>query len=299
MTCPDPIKMACRCLILMIVIQGSPAPAESNDFPIEARRLPGVERLVEFDEGMLCGSQPETVQALDALKRLGVGTIICVDGVPPEVAAIEARDMSVMHIPLGYGEVTARQRLQLAAALHQAGSESKVYIHCHHGYHRSGAAAAIASVATGRLTASEAIDRMKRSGTSPDYKGLWTSVDATVRLKPEVIASVPPPPASIAPLGMVESMIRADDLMDRLDPQDPASWSIRDAALLADLFRQLQQDSSIETHGARFASQMDDSWKRAVELETGIEDRLDPERLLLIRHRLAASCKACHASHRN
>ena len=278
---------------LVIVMLAGTSP------PITPEKISGIDRYLQFDDFIFCGAQPKNELALDELKKRGIKTIICVDGTQPQVAAIQEREMNVMHVPLGYGISTSEQRMQLAAALHLAGHESPIYIHCHHGYHRSGAAAAIASIATGRLTHQQALDRMKRSGTSPAYHGLWKSVRDTKRLELHVIEALKPPPTALPAMGMVASMLKAEELMDQLDPAKPEKWEAQDAAQLADVFRQLRQNAMIESSPASFASQMTHTFELANALETRLASKNKHDDLMAIRNRLAMSCQACHASHRN
>src|SRR5262249_21685483 len=80
--------------------------------------------------GLFTGAQPEGAAGFDALREMGVRTIVSVDGARPDVAAAAARGMRYVHIPVTYAEVTTEQRLEIARAIRDL--PGPVYLHCHH-----------------------------------------------------------------------------------------------------------------------------------------------------------------------
>ena len=150
--------------------------------PIE---LPGLSNLVAFQaieagrSGVISGSAPEGDRGFDSLEQLGIRTIISVDGAPPDAKAAAARGMRTVHIPIQYNGLTDLQRTTLVRAVRDL--PKPIYLHCHHGKHRSAAACAIVAVSLGWLTTDEAAARMRVAGTSDGYRGLWACVaDASV-----------------------------------------------------------------------------------------------------------------------
>jgi protein tyrosine/serine phosphatase len=69
--------------------------------------------------------------------------------------------------------VPAERAAELAKAVRDL--PGPIYIHCHHGKHRSPAAAAVACVAAGLLAPERAPAVLKEAGTSPNYRGLFAS----------------------------------------------------------------------------------------------------------------------------
>ena len=82
-------------------------------------------------------------------------------------------------------------KLELVRASRDALREGPVYVHCHHGKHRSAGAAGTVAVSLGWLTAEKAIERMKVSGTAPNYTGLYQCTAEAMPLGVEVIDRVP------------------------------------------------------------------------------------------------------------
>jgi protein tyrosine/serine phosphatase len=62
---------------------------------------------------------------------------------------------------------------ELAKAVREL--EGPIYIHCHHGKHRSPAAASVACVAAGLVPKSQGVAILELAGTSPNYRGLYES----------------------------------------------------------------------------------------------------------------------------
>ena len=57
---------------------------------------------IEVPGGLVSGGLPESQEAFEELKRLGIKTIISVDGVKPNVQMAQAYGMRYVHIPHGY-----------------------------------------------------------------------------------------------------------------------------------------------------------------------------------------------------
>src|SRR5262249_27875258 len=142
---------------------------------------PGIHNAVTYHDGFVSGSVPEGDAGFDTLAAMGVKTIISVDGAEPEVDKARARGIRYIHLPIGYNGFDEQRRLHLSRATRDAMADGPVYIHCHHGKHRSAGAAATIAESLGWLTPQEGVARMKVSGTSPDYKGLYAcALSATV-----------------------------------------------------------------------------------------------------------------------
>ena len=127
---------------------------------------------VSFHEHVISGQKPGPAHFAQ-LDSLGVSTIICVDSVPPNVNAASQYGIESIHIPMHYGVQDLSKRITLIAATKHGLERGNVYIHCHHGKHRSAAAAGISLVGLGLATNHEMQEKMKESGTSLSYPGLW------------------------------------------------------------------------------------------------------------------------------
>lgn len=284
-----------------------PGPAD----PI-ARDAPGLHNLVAFHDGVISGSVPEGPEGFDSLQGLGVRTIVSVDGAVPDVAAARLRGMRYIHLPIGYDGFDETRRAELTRAVLDGLSNGAVYIHCHHGVHRSAGAAAAVAVGAGWSTPKVGIERMRVSGTSPRYAGLFTCVERSTRLDPDRLAAVEADfPEIDRPDGFVDAMIRMDEALDHLRLIAGAGWQVPDshpdlvpaaeAGRLANLLR-------ITARGPRAMGETDEDFGERLARDAGRAAEL--EELLLVETvdtaaldrslaAVRASCISCHRVHRD
>ncbi len=111
---------------------------------------------------------------------MGVRSIVSVDGAKPDVEMARAYGMRYVHLPHGYDGIPPARAESLAKAVSEL--QGPIYIHCHHGRHRSPAAASVACVSAGLIAADQALDVLKLAGTSKNYIGLYSSVAQATRL---------------------------------------------------------------------------------------------------------------------
>ena len=76
------------------------------------------------------------------LARLGVKTIVNVDGATPKLEMAQKYGLDYIHIPIGYDGITAEQSAAMVRVMRER--EGPFYFHCHHGKHRGPTAAAVA-----------------------------------------------------------------------------------------------------------------------------------------------------------
>jgi protein tyrosine phosphatase (PTP) superfamily phosphohydrolase (DUF442 family) len=184
---------------------------------------PGLENACWLTDTVLSGAQPEGDAAFRELAALGVRTVISVDGVTPDAEAARRHGLRTVHLPIGYDGVPVERARELAKAIVEL--PGPIYIHCHHGLHRSPAAAAVACVVAGRLNNDQAVAAMRTLGTGSQYRGLWDSarearpmeIDALRRLPVTFREAAPIPP-------LAEAMVGLDDVFDRLQLCSKAGW---------------------------------------------------------------------------
>ncbi len=129
-----------------------------------------------------CGGEPSDEAAFARLRKLGVQTIVSVDGATPAVRLARQFGMRYVHIPIGYDGIPASAQRSLARVAREL--ERPLYVHCHHGRHRGPAAAAVVCLAMGVMDKKQALRLLEVSGTSHDYDGLWRSVETCRPLEP-------------------------------------------------------------------------------------------------------------------
>jgi len=284
-------------------------PATDASTPAE---YPGLHNVVAFGEGVYSGSVPYGEEgAWETLAAMGIRTIISVDGAPPDVGGAGAHGMRYVHLPIGYNGVNEARTLELARALRDL--EGPVYIHCHHGKHRSAGAAGAAQVTLGRLTPQQAVARMKVSGTSPSYVGLYQCVEAAEHQPDPVIdtASNAFPERSIT-TGMVQAMVEIDHAFEHLKLIEKANWKApadhpdlvpaAEAGRLADLLRNLQDDPDTLAHPAEMMAWLLEQSAIAAALEDGLvagADAVGGATLSGHLKQIADGCKQCHAKYRD
>lgn len=272
--------------------------------------LPGLHNVVAYHDNFYSGGVPESPAAFDTLKSLGIKTVISVDGAVPDVQSAESRGIRYIHLPIGYNGFDDQRRLELARATRDALNDGPVYIHCHHGKHRSAAAAAAAVTALGYMSADDAIARMKVSGTAPNYTGLYTCVASTTALDLATLNAVPADFPSVSkPADFVQAMIDLDEMLDHLTQIKNANWKTpsdhpdlvpaAEAGRLADTLRILAESNRAKREKPGFAQALLDDSAKAQRLEDSILSSADAATLSDQLKVVAASCKDCHATYRD
>jgi protein tyrosine phosphatase (PTP) superfamily phosphohydrolase (DUF442 family) len=249
------------------------------------------------------GSEPHGEEGIASLQKLGVKTIVSVDGAKPQVELARQYGMRYVHIPIGYDAIHNEAGQMLARLVREA--EGPFYVHCHHGKHRGPAAAAVACIAAGDMSNREAREIMVRAGTSRDYAGLWRDVDAYT-----------PPPADAELPELVEvaevetftaAMAQVDRAFDNLKLCRDAKWTVpadhpdivpsQEALLLQEGLHEAGRTAG-EDYDEQFKKWLADSEALAIELRSALEaedKNLATERALLIEQ----SCKQCHTRYRD
>ena len=205
--------------VLFSAAQDSPTRASTlvNMVPKE---LPGLHNVHRATEIVYLGSEPHGEEAFISLKKLGITTIVSVDGATPDVELARKHGLRYIHIPTGYDgvdEVTAKTLTRVAREV-----KTPMYVHCHHGKHRGPAAAAIVCLASGTLTHDQALALMKAAGTGKDYTGLWKDVKD---FQPLPENTELPPLVEIAELeSLPAAMARLDRNFDNLKLCRTAGW---------------------------------------------------------------------------
>jgi protein tyrosine phosphatase (PTP) superfamily phosphohydrolase (DUF442 family) len=306
-------------LLVVLALWAPPPPSMSDD---AAKDLEGLHNVVAYHEGFWSGGVPEGKAGFEQLRSMGVKTIISVDGAVPDLELAKSMGMRYVHLPIGYDGFDDARKAELVRAVRDL--PKPIYLHCHHGKHRSAGAAAAVAVSLGWMTNEQAAARMKVSGTAAGYKGLWS---CTAKAAPMAAAVIDAASASFPevtrPESFVASMVAIDEAFDRLKLAEKAGWKapadhpdlapVADAGKLADLFRLIDEASlrKCSPEGAdELKSWMARSATAAAQLEAALEraGKTAPEGPDAASQRaaatalmagLAADCKACHAKYRD
>ncbi|MEY2795151.1 MAG: hypothetical protein RIR10_867 [Planctomycetota bacterium] len=228
-------------------------PVASAPSPVD---FPGIHNLVAFHDGFVSGSAPEGDAGFDSLAKLGFKTVISVDGAIPDVEGARKRGLRYVHLPIGYDGFDDVRRAELVRAVRDL--PKPIYIHCHHGKHRSAGAAGTIAVSLGWMSNAAAAERMKISQTAESYTGLWA---CTAKAAPMMAAAIDAAraefPEITKPESMVAAMVAIDEAFDRLKLVEKNGWKVpadhpdlapaADAGKLADLLRFLVDDAHLKS----------------------------------------------------
>jgi len=288
----------------------TPLPTLKDQKP---RDLPGLHNVVAYHDGFYSGGVPEGDAAFATLKAMGITTIISVDGAEPDVAKAKVLGIRYIHLPIGYNGFDEKRKLELARATRDALQKGPVYIHCHHGKHRSAGAAGAVAASLGWMTPEEAVERMKVSGTAPNYEGLYACAANSTELDPKLIDAVPAHfPEVSHPTSFVKAMIEIDEINDHLKLIEKAGWTApkdhpdlvpaAEAGRLADLFRLSAESPKAKSKPPTFTDALKQDAERIAALEEMIiaqEKYKDTKKLSDAFKQIQASCKDCHAKYRD
>ena len=292
-------------------ISGTPSPFQ----PVSGNELENAYRVTDK---VISGAAPEGDAAFRKLCDLGVKTIISVDGAKPDVALAHKHGLRYVHLPIGYDDVAPDDGLAIARAIDEL--PGPIYVHCHHGQHRSAAAVAVACVINGRLRPEQAESVLKTFGTGENYKGLWASARAArpadrgalgaVKVDYVETAKIPP---------LAEAMVQIDQTLDRLKLASTSNWAMppehpdvdaaHEALQLMEHFHELGRTEEIRDHRPQpFRDEMARGEQAARALHDGLSAWVNasgprrgepPASVDAAFKAVTTSCTACHKAYRD
>ena len=280
-----------------------PINFSNSSLVLDSLESSNLQNLLHISDRIFSGGEPAGDLAFQELSRLGVRTLISVDGARPDIDRARKYGLRYVHVPIGYDGIDARSAYSLVRAVRE--TSGKVYLHCHHGRHRGPAAAAIACVAEGRIDPGDGWRILEHAGTSRDYVGLWRDVEAFQLPEADVVL---PELVEVAPVGdLAESMAKMDRVFDRLALMEKHQWkapeshpdlSARQEALLLGEF--LHESGRLMGDGA--SEDLLKSFEQAEGEVIALREALNAMRLdqaTALLKQVKTSCKTCHQSHRN
>lgn len=279
---------------------------------IDSERLPNAYRVTEK---VISGGQPAGDEAFAELAQLGVKTIISVDGAQPNVAAAKKHGLRYVHLPHGYDGISDERAKELAKAVRDL--PGPIYIHCHHGHHRSPAAAAVACVTAGLLPQEAALAVLTTAGTSESYRGLYQSARAARRLEDrvlDVVAAEFPETARLPPIA--DAMVEIEHTHDHLKALAAGGWRQlaknpdldppHEALLLKEHYHELLRTADVERQPDEFRAILQAGERDAAALEAALMTWQQsgaagkpPEAIGKSFTAVSHSCTACHSKYRD
>ena len=273
----------------------------------------GLHNVIRVTDKLFSGSSPEGDVGFASLKKLGIKTIISVDGARPDIERARKRGMRYVHLPIGYNGVPEAQGLRIARAIRDL--PGPVYIHCHHGKHRGPAAAAVARICLDeQCTIESALDFMKLAGTDNRYAGLFESVRSMNMKRPTQaeLDKVPPDFVEAAKVSaLAQSMVEIDEYWEHLKLVKKAGWKVPvdhpdiDPPHVASILGQHYRDAAKTAAARKELSQwLADAGSNAQELEQHLRHikaggKAEPNKMEKAFSRMSIDCSRCHEKFRD
>lgn len=311
-----------RALLILLLFtalaipKGESAPAEPVKLEkLHAQHLPNA---IRVHPRVISGGLPEGDAAFAELRSLGVRTVISVDGMTPDIATAKKHGLRYVHLPHGYDGIPAARIAELSAAVQTL--PGPIYIHCHHGKHRSPAASAAACVGAGLIESSDSLAVLKLAGTSPHYTGLFHDVAATRQLLPTQQTSLNFPAESPVPQ-LVSRMVQLEHWQAALTTAFQSVPSSKAAAtstattqreypaavalLLREQFTELLRDDGNRQRPTHYVQLLQESETAAQRLEAFLQQDAD---LINVAQReeagkllaeVSSRCATCHKAYRD
>lgn len=281
-----------------------PPPALTAEKPAD---YDGLHNVVAYSKDLYSGSAPEG-HGLETLANMGIRTVISVDGAQPDVDEAEALGMRYVHLPIGYDGIDETRKLELIRAYRDL--PGPIYVHCHHGKHRSAGAASAMAVGLGKANNEMALTRMKVSGTAPNYKGLYAcATDTHTATDAQISSASDAFPKRWKTTGLVQGMVDVDYAFDNLKAIEKASWSapkdhpdlvpVAEVGRISHIFREMKDDAEVKKQNAEFHAFLKGSNEAADSLEKGLLEGASHEELGKRMKALNQSCKDCHVKFRD
>lgn len=268
--------------------------------PVDSK---SIENLLRLTPRIYSGGEPHNEAAFKELARLGIKTIVSVDGAEPNLAAARRYGLRYVHVPIGYDGVPEKARLALARIARDI--EGPIFVHCHHGQHRGPAAAAILCIADKAVEPKDADTILKAAKTSQDYAGLWRDV-----------AAFKPPSSTVALPDLVEratvdsfpaAMAKIDRHFDQLKLCREAGWKTpkqhpdleaqQEALLVYEQLREAKRHLDNQ-YTDEVLDWLDESLAFAERLEGHLKAN-DTDKAEAAFQSLQKYCAQCHANHRD
>jgi hypothetical protein len=234
----------------------------------------------------------------------------------PDVALAAKYGLRYVHLPHGYDGVPEHRAQELAKAVLDL--EGPVYIHCHHGKHRSPAAASVACVVAGLIPESKSVQILELAGTSPNYRGLYESARKAVPSTQAMLdalqvqfsetAEVPPMAEAMVDLGHTHEHLKLIAESGWRPPHDhPDLDPAHEALLMREHFTELLRTDYVQQEPEAFKQLLRDSENAAQALEdalrkwhtTSSQEEAPPAVIDRLSARISDNCQACHVEYRN
>ena len=300
-------RFGCLIAILTGVCIAAISAEDSGDKP-HLLKTKSLSNVVRVHRDILSGGVPVGADSFSELKELGIKTILSVDAMKPNIALAREYGMRYVHLPHGYDGIPMSRVLEIAKAFRDL--PKPIYIHCHHGRHRSPAAAATGCVAVGMIRPTDAMAVLKLAGTNVGYQGLYDCVSNAQKLNLAELDSALVDFLEVAPIPpLTEAMVSIDAIFSKLSVANKQGWPTNDshssnALLLVEHYIEIVRCEDQTLHPPEFIELLKEGEIQVSTLERLIREELDAtesNRLKVGKVILSveANCSECHARFRD
>ncbi|MBL9173613.1 MAG: hypothetical protein JNL10_08770 [Verrucomicrobiales bacterium] len=293
----------------MISAWGAEPSAETPPGPAAPVASTNCHNVFRVTAWMYSGSQPEGDAAFVELERLGIKTIVSVDGSPPDIETARRHGLRYVHLPFGYDGIPTNRWTELVRAAESM--PGPLYVHCHHGKHRGPAAVALMCMAREGWTPGHAESWLHQAGTAAEYAGLYDALQRFKNPEAPALGRVETLPEMSPPTPLVATMVALDNRLDRLKSSGPPGGvapgsatdrnAAHDAVLLWEQLRELGRHPDTSGRPAGYREKLAAAEEAARQLRDVLSGSPAPDaasREAALR-RVVESCSACHKACRN
>lgn len=269
--------------------------------------IPGVHNAFRATERIYSGSQPEGDEAFAAIAKLGVKTIVSVDGSKPDVEAARKHGLRYVHLPYGYDGIPTNRVAELAKLT--AELSGPFFVHCHHGKHRGPAAVAIMCEASGGWTTNRAVAWMREAGTSADYPGLYRAAQEYSKPTTARFAAIKEFPEVARTTSLVEAMVAIDAHFEHLRLSQMAGWKTppghadispaHEATMLWEQFKEMARTEETVKRPDDYRAALADAEQNANMLRQVLREATISPATDVAFKQMGQACAACHRKYRN
>lgn len=292
--------MPATAVVSIVTTQPSPYQPINNPHLHNAHRV---------TDKVISGAQPDDEEAFQALQALGVKTIISVDGAKPNIAMAKKYGMQYVHRPTRYDTVTREDAIAVAKAIKEY--PGLIYLHCHHGKHRSAATLAVACVYSGDVPPDRAEAILQTFGTGKNYAGLWKAAREARPLEPGVLENTKVKFVETAETpAMALAMVSVDQHWDQLKLLQKAGWKptkehpdldpAHEALQLQEQLHEIGRTEAAKAHPSDFQAMLADAEKKAARLNELLKTKpIDTVAVDALAKEIGTSCTTCHKAYRD
>ena len=296
------------------VLTAAEAPNKALPPGIKSVEITEIHNAFLLGTNVYSGSAPENDAAFASLARLGIKTIISVDGSKPNVDLAHKYGMRYVHLPHGYDGISSNVQAQLARAAQSA--EGPIFVHCHHGLHRGPAAAAVICMANQGWSPALGEAWLKAAGTGSNYLGLFQTVrDFQPPTAAQLNALPSQFPETVKMSGLVDTMVAIDERWDHLKAVRETAYQVpkensglqpaHEAVILREHYREAQRLPEATAKGDDFITRLKTAEAGAREAEQllrrfaagpHVELRLSLDKSF---EAMTQRCSSCHKQYRD